>query len=168
MKKYLLLLTLYTATSLAQPLPPITPCHYRLGIQGAIATNGAIGIGVVGFSESTEWGLTASGTRNNAHYQSNNATPVLFAGLRYLLQEQTYCAWGIDLAGTFGTINGSHIDANYQAGPYISLEQMITDHFMLAGWILPYQYGYEKLSHSSSVTTHSFFSSGGLAINYLF
>lgn len=168
MRKYLVLLALYTTTALAQPSTTINTCNYRSGIQGAIATNGAIGIGVVGFTEGTEWGLTASGTRNNSQFQSNNFTPVLFAGLRYALADQTYFAWGIDMADTFGTNEGRHIDADYQVGPYISLEQLITDHFMLAGWILPYQYGYEKLSGTSSVTTQSFFSSGGLAINYLF
>lgn len=142
-------------------------CGHRLAIQGALVTGGALSIGLVDYTQYTELGLAVSGTVNNASSSTNNITPVLFAGFRNALGDQTYFAWGVNMANTFGTQNGGHIDADYQIGPYISIEQMLTYHVMLAGWIQPYEYEYQKIS-GTSVSTHNFFSAGGLAINYLF
>jgi hypothetical protein len=139
----------------------------QIAIQGAMATGGVMSIGLVQYTPSTEIGVTASGSFNNADDETKTFTPVVFAGLRESCGEQTFFAYGIDLADTFGDLNGSSIKTDIQVGPYISLEQMLTPHIMLSGWILPYQYEYLKVDHVS-VTTHDFFSAGGIAINYLF
>lgn len=139
----------------------------RIAIQAAIATGGNLGIGIVDYAETTELGLTISGTVNNASNQTKTISPVIFGGLRKALGEQTYFAYGIDLVSTFGRDHGSHINSDYAVGPYISLEQMLTSHIMLSGWIEPYQYHYVKIA-GTSTSTNNFFSSGGIAINYLF
>lgn len=139
----------------------------RFGIQGAIATGGNLGLGIVNFTEKTEIGLTVSGKYNNARYQTKTITPVIFAGLRNHLCQCTYFAYGLDLVSTFGRNNGRTINTDYQVGPYISIEQMLTHHVMLAGWILPYQYSYQKVC-CVSTSTNNFFGAGGFAINYLF
>jgi hypothetical protein len=144
-----------------------TPSYNRIAIQAAMATGGLLGIGVVDYTQQTEIGATLSGTYNNASNQTKTITPVIFGGLRHCLSENTYFAYGIDLAGTYGKDNGAHIESDYGIGPYISLEQMLTHHVMLAGWIQPYQYQYVK-KDNVSVSTNSYFASGGLAINYLF
>ena len=142
--------------------------HYsRFGIQGAMATGGNLGIGIVNFTPVTEIGLTVSGSVNNAPDETRTITPVVFAGLRKSLCEHTYFAYGIDLAGTYGRIYGQKIDSDYGVGPYISLEQMLTPHLMLTGWIQPYQYHYQKRDWQS-ISTNNFFSTGGIGLNYLF
>jgi hypothetical protein len=93
--------------------------------------------------------------------------PVIFGGFRKALYEKTYFAYGLDLIGTFGQDHGKSIKADYGIGPYISLEQMLTHNIMLAGWIQPYQHSYQKIG-GTSVSTNSFFSTGGMGINYLF
>lgn len=149
-------------------------CHLfsknRIAIQSALATGGILGIGVASFTEKTELGLTVSGSVNNSSRNQNKTiTPVIFGGFRKALGQSTYFAYGLDLASTFGKTQGNTINSDYQIGPYISLEQMLTTHFMLAGWIQPYQYHYQKNSGSStSTSTNNFFSTGGIAINYLF
>ena len=149
----------------AQPVMDHNPS--RLGIQGAMATGGNLGIGVVNFTDMTELGVTVSGSINNASNETQTITPVIFGGLRKSLGERTYFAYGIDLAGTYGHKNGLKINSDYGVGPYISIEQMLTKHVMLAAWIQPYQYQYEKIG-GQSITTNNFFSTGGIGINYLF
>jgi hypothetical protein len=139
----------------------------RLAVQGAIATGGNISIGLVTYREKTELGFTIAGKINNSSNQTKIITPVIFAGLRKAMKENTYFAYGIDFASAFGKESGETINSNYQVGPYISLEQMLTHNFMLSGWIQPYQYEYKKVG-GSSTSTNNFFSTGGLAINYLF
>lgn len=142
-------------------------CGHQFAVQAAIATGGNFGIGIADYTQTTEIGLTISGSTNNAPFETKIITPTLFAGLRNSLMEHTYFAWGLNLTNTFGTINGSHIDSDLQVGLYISLEQMLTNHLMLVGWIDPYQYSYQKLA-GLGVTTNQFFSAGGLGFNYLF
>jgi hypothetical protein len=139
----------------------------RIAIQGAIATGGSLGIGLVNYTEKTELGLTVSGKINNSSMQTKTITPVIFAGLRKSLSQLTYFAYGIDLGSTFGRDHGVNIESSYQIGPYISIEQMLTYHVMLAGWIQPYAYQYEKKG-GTSTSTNNFFNTGGIAINYLF
>lgn len=142
-------------------------CCDRLAIQGAMATGGNLSIGVVDYTERTELGLTLSGNYNNASHSTKTITPVIFGGLRQNIWNRTYFAYGLDLVGTFGRNNGQRINSDYAIGPYISIEQMLTCHVMLAGWIQPYQYQYQRIG-GVSTTTNSFFSTGGIAINYLF
>jgi hypothetical protein len=139
----------------------------RIAIQAALATGGTLGIGLVDYTEKTELGLSLSGNINNSSNETKTITPVVFGGLRKALGEQTYFAYGLNLVGTYGRNNGQHINSDYQIGPYISLEQMLTTHMMLSGWIEPYQYQYQKIG-GVSTSTHDFFNAGGLAINYLF
>lgn len=142
-------------------------CGHQFAIQSAIVTGGNFGIGIVDFTDVTEIGLTISGSINDAPFETKRVTPVIFAGLRNALGERTYFAWGLDLNRTFGTLNGNHVDSNIQVGLYVSLEQMLTNHVMLTGWVNPYQYTYLKLANNG-VSTNDFFSTGGIGINYLF
>lgn len=139
----------------------------QIALQGAMATGGVMSLGVVQYTPSTEIGLTASGSINNAPDESKSFTPVVFGGLREALGEQTFYAYGLQLGDTFGQSNGETIKTDIFVGPYVSLEQMLTPHIMLSGWIMPYQYEYLKIDHVA-VSTHDFFSAGGIAINYLF
>jgi len=143
-------------------------CSGRFAIQAAMATGGNLGIGVVHYTEHTELGVTIAGQINNAHHSTKTVTPVIFGGLRHALCEGTYFAYGLDFANTFGTNNGKKIKYDLSAAPYISLEQMLTHHIMLVLWINPYQYEYEKIGRQSSVSTQSFFSTGGIGLNYIF
>lgn len=143
-------------------------CSGRFAIQAAIATGGNVGIGLVHYTENTEFGVTAAGQINNARFSTKVVTPVIFGGLRHSLCDGTYLAYGLNFANTFGKLNGERIKYALSGGPYISLEQMLTHHVMLVVWINPYQYGYQKIGRHSSVTTQSFFSAGGIGLNYLF
>ena len=138
----------------------------HLAIQGALVTGG-MSIGIVRYTPTTEIGVAVSGSVNNAHYATQTFTPVAFAGLRKLLGEQTYFAYGINFSDTIGHQSGLTINADYQVGPYISLEKMLTTHFMLSGWINPYQYEYQKIG-GISTSTHAIFNAGGISINYFF
>lgn len=142
-------------------------CSGRFAIQGAMATGGNLGIGVVHYTEITEFGLTISGQINNSHHSTKTATPVVFAGLRNSLCEGTYLAFGLNFANTFGVDHGKKIKYDISGGPYVSLEQMLTYHLMLVFWIDPYQYNYQKIGKEST-STQSFFSTGGIGLNYLF
>lgn len=155
----------FSAVSMADG---IIPCKdHRLAVQAAMATGGSLGIGLVDFTPKTEWGVTLSGKFNNADNQTSIVTPVLFGGMRQALGDNTYFAFGIDAAANYGRIDGVGINSDYFVGPYISLEQMLTCHVMLAGWIQPYQYNYAKIG-GISTSTNSIFATGGVAINYLF
>ncbi len=132
-------------------------------IQGAISTGGNLGIALANYSERTEIGLTLSGKTNNKG--TGFVVPALFAGIRHEIGQSTYFAYGIDLASKFGEDGGRHVDANVQVGPYISLEQALTNRFLLVGWIEPYTYEYEKLN-GYSTTTQRVFGAGGIGISY--
>ncbi len=139
----------------------------HMAIQGALATGGTLSIGVVRYAPTTEIGVTVSGSVNNAPHTTQTLTPVIFAGVRKALLDRTYFAYGINFADTIGHQYGLTINADYQVGPYLSIEQMLTTHVMLSGWINPYQYEYQKIG-GISTTTNGIFSAGGIAINYLF
>lgn len=139
----------------------------QYGIQGSIATGGNFGIAVVHYTNNTELGLAGSGSVNNPNDDNKTFTVVFFAGLRKALGEQTYFAYGINTAGTFGRLDGENIQSDYAVGPYISLEQMLTPHLILTGWILPYQYQHEK-TNDISTSTNRIFAAGGIGIAYLF
>ena len=139
----------------------------RVAIQGALVTEGDLSIGAVLYAPTVEIGITVSASLNNARYETKTFTPVIFAGLRKSILEHTYFTYGVDFADTIGRQNGLTINSEYQIGPYISLEQMLTSHLMLSGWINPYQYGYQKIG-GVSTSTNGIFSAGGIALNYLF
>lgn len=140
---------------------------HRIALQGSISTGGNLGVGLIDFTEKTELGISVSGKMNNASKQTKTITPVIFGGLRKALGENTYFAYGVDFASIFGRDQGQTINSDYSVGPFVSLEQMLTTHVMLTGWILPYQYQYQKKA-GLSTSTHSFFGAGGIGINYLF
>lgn len=139
----------------------------HVAVQAAIATGGSLGIGLTHYSDYSEFGFTLSGKYNNASNQTKTITPVFFAGLRKLLGENTYFAYGLDFLTQFGKDNGQTINSDYAIGPYISLEQALTTHLLLVGWIDPYVYEYEKKG-GVSTSTNRFFSSGGIGLSYLF
>ncbi|MDP3559652.1 MAG: hypothetical protein Q8R79_04795 [Legionellaceae bacterium] len=163
----LLSVTLLSLCSFAAANETTAPNTNRIAVQGALATDGNLGIGIVNYAPNTELGLTLSGSFNNAQYPTQTLTSVIFGGLRKQIGEQTFFAYGINTLGTFGKVNGVSIHSDYAIGPYVSLEQMLTYHFMLSGWIEPYQYQYENFG-GAAVSTNSFFAAGGIAINYLF
>lgn len=145
-----------------------TDCNvHHLAIQGVIVTNGNIGAGVAYYSDKAEVGFTVSGTINNRSQETKLITPALFGGLRMALSDKTYFAYGLDLATKIGKDSGKTIQSDWFVGPYVSLEQMLTQHVLLSGWVNPYSFEYEKTS-GSSTSTHNIFGSGGLAISYLF
>ena len=139
----------------------------RMAIQGAIATGGYLSIGIARYAPKTEMGISISGSVNNATNETQTFTPIVFAGLVKELGERTYFTYGVNFSDTIGHLYGLPINAYYQVGPYISLEQMLTTHLMLSGWINPYQYGYQKLG-GVAISTNGIFSAGGIALNYLF
>ena len=93
--------------------------------------------------------------------------PVLYGGWRKSLGERTYFSCGLDLVGKYGRDAGKAISADYQVGPYISLEQLLTRHVMLEIWVDPYAYEYANKG-GAETSTNRFFGSGGLGISYLF
>ena len=142
----------------------------RVGIMAVLAAEPEItslGIGMVRYAPTTEIGVNISGSLDNAHNATQTVVPVIFGGLRQNLGEKTYVAYGLSLTDIAGRIDGVHVDAFFQIGPYIALEQMLTTHLMLSGWILPYQYDYQKIG-GVSMSGHDIFSAGGIAFNYLF
>lgn len=142
-------------------------CDNRFAIQSAIVTGGNFGIGIANYSNIAEYGLTVSGTWNNASHDTRLFIPAIFGGFRHLLGEYTFFAYGLDLASKFGRENGMAVNADVFAAPYISLEQALTSHLLLVGWVNPYSFEYEKRG-GVSVTTQKFFGSGGLGLSYLF
>lgn len=76
-------------------------------------------------------------------------------------------AAGATFLQNFGKEHGLSIDREYEIGPYISLEQMLTYHILIGGWILPYQYDYEKVGGFAR-KEHEIFSAGGITLNYFF
>lgn len=136
-------------------------------IQGSIATNGNVSAGVAYYTETTEIGLLVSASINNASSQTKLFVPAFFAGFRKTLLDNTYFAYGLDLATKVGRESGEEINSYIAVGPYISLEQALTKHFLLVGWIEPYSFEYEKKCSVSTSTNH-IFSMGGLGISYLF
>lgn len=135
-------------------------------IQGTISTKGNIGLGITHYTEQTEIGMTFSGlVDNNGHEQTKIFTPVLYAGFRKPLAENTYLALGLDMASAFGRDEGKHIDADIQIGPYLALEQELTSRLLLVGWIDVYNYEYLK-EDGVSISTNRIFASGGLGFSY--
>lgn len=143
-------------------------CGGRFAVQTAMATGGNLSIGIAHYTEQTELGVSISGQINNARRSTKTVTPVLFGGLRTSLCEGTYFACGLDVSNTFGTCKNRKIKLELDIGPYLSLEQMLTSRLMLVLWINPYMYEYQKLDHKQSLTTQSFFNTGGIGLNYFF
>ncbi|MDF1645846.1 MAG: hypothetical protein P1U61_02540 [Legionellaceae bacterium] len=142
----------------------------RLAIQAAVGSDviaTSFGIGIARYTPKTEIGVTASGHVDNAPLITQTVTPVIFGGLRKALGEHTYFAYGFNYIETFGHAKGLTINMQYEAGAYISLEQLLTNHIMLSGWIMPYQYDHVKIG-GITTSNNEVFSAGGIAINYLF
>ena len=152
----------------------------HLAVQGVLATNGELAIGLADYTNSTEAGLSFSVTFDNADDRTSLFIPTLFLGLRKELFENTYFAYGLDFTGVFGKDAGQHIDSDYIGGLYISLEQQLTSRVLLSGWIDAYSYEYRKLagadndhffghhhgSDSVATSTNRFFASGGIGLSY--
>ncbi|MFN3233890.1 MAG: hypothetical protein ACE365_00550 [Gammaproteobacteria bacterium] len=134
--------------------------------QGAVTTDGA-SLGLVYYGDVWEMGVTGAGKYDNDSDETRLFTPAIFAGRRINLAENTEFAYGLGFSSKFGKDDGEDIDSAYGAGPYISLEQHLTPNLILSAWVEPYYYEYEK-KDGDSTTTHSFFSTGGIALSYLF
>ena len=170
LKRFLVFITLLSMTFSVSANTTLNADPARVGIMAVLGAEPEItglGIGMVRYAPTTEIGFNVSGSVNNAHNATQTVVPVVFAGLRKNLNQQTYFAYGVSFTDIAGHIDGLKIDAFYQVGPYIALEQMLTNHLMLSGWILPYQYDYEKIG-GVLVSGHDIFSAGGIAFNYLF
>jgi hypothetical protein len=147
-------------------------------VQGNIVTGGLFGIGLTRYTNSTEMGVTVAGTINDADAETRIFSPAIFGGLRKPLFDNTYFAYGIEAAANFGREDGYKISSDYSVGFYISLEQQLTPNLLLTGWIDPYNYRHQKLDYDcdhhfcfmddTSVSTHSIFSAGGVALSYFF
>lgn len=138
-----------------------------LAVQGVLVTGGNLAIGLVNYTANTELGFTLGASWDNKSQSTQLFIPALFGGFRQQILEHTYFAFGLDIAAKFGEINGQHIDTAISGGPYISLEQSLSSRILLTGFIQPYSIDYEKLAHSSTTTQH-FFSTGGIALSYIF
>lgn len=154
-----------SSTVYAQDGQNVNSGQFALG--GSVATGGNVGIEAVYYGDWAELGLGLSGQYDNASQQTKTITPVVFAGLRTQLADNTFFAYGVNGSDTFGRDSGDHIDANYHVGPYVSIEQQIVKHVLLSAWVNPYNYEYEKKG-GVSTTTNRFFGSGGLTLSYLF
>ncbi len=143
----------------------------RIALQGSLsASNGQAytGFGIVDYGRWFELGMNLAALTKNSSSSSKLFLPSAFGGFRYPMKERTYFAWGLNYASKLGKESGQHIKSDYSAGPYISLEQWLTYNIMLVGWINPYKYEHEVTQGNVVTTGHQFFSSGGIAINYVF
>ncbi len=171
LRQLLLLFVVLSAMSVVNANNLFNKDSAHIAVQSALATEGggraALGIGIVRYAPKTELGITASGSINNAQNQTKTVAPVVFGGLRNELGKRTYFAYGVNFINIFGRLNGLEINRFYEVGPYVSLEQMLTNQIMVSGWIQPYQYDYEKVG-GILVSCHEIFTAGGIALNYLF
>ena len=136
-------------------------------IESAITTNGNIGAGITRYSDTTEIGVSFSGLIINTHHNTKLFVPVLFGGFRKQIAEQTYLAYGLDLASKFGKDTGATIKSDYFIGPYVSIEHQLTPNVLFLAWLDPYSFEYERVGCVSS-STHRFLGSGGIGVSYFF
>lgn len=155
------------SSALAQAQEGQAAGYNGLAVQAVIATGGTLGMGLSRYTNNTEIGFSVSGTADTANAQTKLFVPVLYAGWRKALREKTYFSAGLDLLGKYGRDAGQAISADYQAGPYVSLEQVLTSHILLNVWVDPYNYEY-KSAGGVSTSTNRFFATGGLGLSYLF
>src|SRR5436190_16327045 len=151
-KGCLLLFCTFNLCASAYAVDQFAAKPYRIAVQAAIATGGTLGIGLTRYTETSEIGFTVAGSINNASYETKILVPVIYGGFRKALNDQTYFAYGLDLASKFGREDGYTVKSNIFVAPYISLELALTTNVLLVGWIDPYSYEYQKLG-SCSVTT---------------
>lgn len=142
----------------------------RIAFQGVLtASNGQAftGFGIVDYGRWFELGMDLAGYNNNGRPKTSLFLPMAFGGLRFHIKECTYFAWGLNYASKVGTDSGYHIQSDYSVGPYIALEQWLTNHVMLVGYINPYRYEHEVKQGCNTFVSNQYFSSGGIALNYV-
>lgn len=143
--------------------------YSRIAIQGAIVNGGAVSIGLAKYAPCYELGITGG-----AVFASGNSisfTPTIFGGFRRNWGENTFFAYGLDVSTTIGRYYGESFGRNVFIAPYISLEQMVSSHIMVSGFINPYAFQYRRYDTDVGYierTTNHIFSTGGLALSYLF
>jgi len=137
------------------------------GIEGSVVTTGAIGVNLVRYEHAYEIGAGIGGSINNSSSITNVFTVTLFGGLRNYLAENTVFAYGLDFGTKFGRDSGATINSAFSTGPFVSIEQYLTPHFMASVWINPYYYDYEKKAGVGK-TTNRFLSAGGVGFSYNF
>lgn len=138
----------------------------RYAIETSITTGGNVSVGGDVYTKNFEAGIFGGGKISNGDSQTRLFTPGGFVGLRKFLCNTTVFAYGLDASTTFGKDSGKVIHYSYTVGPYVSLEQIFTDHIMLAVWYNPYLYTLEKKAEVIT-RTHNF-GAGGIGIKYLF
>jgi hypothetical protein len=157
-------ITLCTVGHACSPDQDLFP-HNRWGIQGSMTTGGEFGIGVADYTRTTEFGINFAAAFYNSHYgNASTFTPAFFGGFRKALTPKTFFAFGLDAAVNFVKPGGESTKTGWFAGPYISLEQMLTNNLMLTGWINPYSYARNA---DDSYSVQSVFASGGIGLSYL-
>ena len=138
------------------------------GIQFSYLPNAGAAIGVVHYSPQFLAGITVGGKIDDAAAgKTKNGTVAIFGGLRHPLTQNTDFAYGLGASMTEGHINGQKIQHSYTLSGFIEYEYQPNKHFMLSGWIDPYNFEQQKIAN---VTTHDhrIFSTGGIAVSYLF
>ncbi len=170
-----LLISIITVSFISFALPcarassetgPVDYLRNAWGMEGAL-TNGNVSIGATNYDPRYSVGLFGAADigDNNNHTQIYSIG--VFGGPRYILLPRTYFAYGIDLTGNFGKKNGENLKNSYFVGPYIGIDYYLSTHVQLSGFINPYAYSHETIGNNSN-STHHVFSTGGIAISYLF
>lgn len=146
----------------------------RIAVQGSLSANNGqayTGFGIVDYGRWFELGTNLAGIVSNGRSKSQLFLPSAFGGFRYPIRDCAYFAWGLDYSSKLGNDAGQHIRSDYSVGPYISLEKWLTYNILLVGYINPYRYEHEVRKANIGYTTentHQFFSSGGIALSYVF
>lgn len=154
--------------SLQEILDPHFRKRFRWAMEFVMVTDGNIAIGLTGLGYNYEFGADVSIRIIDGNEKSKIYSAAIFLGGRYHICIRTIFAYGLNLAANFGEIDHRDIQKDIITSPYISLEQILSKHIMLSFWINPYQFEYQKLHGLQSSNFHSIFSSGGIALCYIF
>jgi hypothetical protein len=145
--------------------------NVKLSVVSVLSTDRShgtsMGMGLGLYGDNFELGLTGSGYVEDSATAHDIVTAVVYGGARKKIEKNVYFASGVTFLQNFGDEDGLPINREYEIGPYVSLEIMISQKVLIGGWILPYQYDYEKVNGVAR-KEHEYFSSGGITLNYYF
>jgi len=167
-KKYILAITaaaLFVPSVYAQSARSDMQGHWA--IEGAIGTSGTVGVNFSRYEHAYEFGAGIGGVVNNSSSRTSLFTVSAYAGLRNYIAENTVFAYGLNLGTKFGRDSGDKVNSVVSTGPYVSIEQYLTEHVVASVWINPYYYEYEKKAGVGK-STNRFLSSGGVSFSYHF
>ena len=136
------------------------------GVQAYIIDSGATAVGVVNYGECHSAGLSFAGYLKKSDKNSNIFSVSLFGGPRNKIRENTYFAYGFDIATRFGTQDGNRIKSSFAIAPYVSIEYQPLRQVILSVWTNIYTYQSELIANKRT-TTHKF-GACGIGMSYLF